>query len=79
MGGPGALVSRVDLNLGGGAKNFRGRVAMNLNDAMNLHIAPTDTSFSKYRDHAKVLIVFKRWCNYLILCEIIFQLEILKD
>ena len=52
---------------------------MNLNDAMNLHIAPTDTSFSKYRDHAKIPIVFKRWCNYLILCEIIFQLEILKD
>ena len=46
---------------------------------MNLRIAPTDTSFCKYRDHAKILIVFKRWCNCLILCEIIFQLEILRD
>ena len=42
-------------------------------------IAPTDTSFCKYRNHAKILIVFKRWCNCLILCEIIFQLEILRD
>ena len=33
----------------------------------------------KYRDHAKILIVFKRWYNCLILCEIIFQLEILRD
>ena len=46
---------------------------------MNLRIAPTDTSFCKYRDHAKILIVFKTWCNCLILCEIIFQLEILRD
>ena len=46
---------------------------------MNLRIASTDTSFCKYRDHAKILIVFKRCCNCLILCDIIFQLEILRD
>ena len=46
---------------------------------MNLRITPTDSSFRKYWDHAKILIVFKRWCNCLILCEIIFQLEILRD
>ena len=27
---------------------------------MNLRIAPTDTSFCKYRDHAKVLIFFQK-------------------
>ena len=46
---------------------------------MNLRIAPTDTSFCKYRDHAKILIAFKRWCYCLILRKIIFQLEILRD
>ena len=46
---------------------------------MNLYIAPTDTSFCKYQDHAKIPIVFKRWCNCLILYKIIFQVEILKD
>ena len=45
---------------------------------MNLCIAPTDTSFCKYRDHAKILIVFKRWCYCLISYEIIFQLQILR-
>ena len=46
---------------------------------MNLRITPTDTSFCKYQDHAKILIVFKKWCNCLILCEIIFQLGILRN
>ena len=46
---------------------------------MNLRIALTDTSFCKCRDHAKALIVFKRWCNCLILCEIVLQLEILRE
>ena len=46
---------------------------------INLRIAPTNTIFWKYRDHAQILIVFKRRCNCLILCEIIFQLEILRD
>ena len=46
---------------------------------MNMRSAPTDTSFCKYWDHAKILIVFKRWRNCLILCEIIFQLEIPRD
>ena len=46
---------------------------------MNLRIAPTDTSFCKYRDHTKILILFKRWSNRLILHEIIFQLDILRD
>ena len=26
-------------------------------------------AFANYRDHAKILVVFKRWCNCLILCE----------
>ena len=46
---------------------------------MNLRIATTDTSFYKYQHHAKILIVFSRWCNCLILHEIIFYLEILRD
>ena len=46
---------------------------------MNLCIAPTDASFCKYQDHAKVPTVFKRWSNCLILCKIIFQLEIPRD
>ena len=46
---------------------------------MSLRIAPTDTNFCKYPDHAKILIVFKRWCNCLILCEIISQFEILRE
>ena len=46
---------------------------------MNLCIAPTDMSFCKYQNHAKTLIVFKRWCNWSILCESIFQWEILRD
>ena len=46
---------------------------------MNLRIAPTDTSFCKYQHYAKICIVFKRWCNCLILWKIIFQLESLKD
>ena len=46
---------------------------------MNPRIARTDTSFYKYRDHAKFLIVFKRWRNCLILGEIIFQLKIPRD
>ena len=25
--------------------------------------------FANYWDHAKILVVFKRWCNFLILCE----------
>ena len=40
---------------------------------MNLSIAPTDMSFCKYQDHAKILIVFRRWRN--CLCEI----QILKS
>ena len=38
---------------------------------MKLRIGPTDMSFCKYRDLAKILIVFIRWCNCLILREII--------
>ena len=33
---------------------------------MNLCIAPTDVSFCKYWDKAKILVVFKRWCTCLI-------------
>ena len=35
----------------------------------------TDTSFCKYREHAKILIVFKWWCNCLILCEDYFPIR----
>ena len=45
---------------------------------MNLPMASTDTSFCKKRDHAEILIVFKWWCNCVILYKIIFQLEILR-
>ena len=36
---------------------------------MNLRIARQKRTFVNYWDHAKILMVFKRWCNCLILCE----------
>ena len=29
---------------------------------------PTEVSCWKSRDHAKIILAFKRWCNCLILC-----------
>ena len=36
---------------------------------MNLCIAPEKRAFANYRDHAKILVVFKRWYNCSISCE----------
>ena len=42
---------------------------------MNLLITLTNTSFCKYRDHAKTLIVFKTWCNCLNLMRDYFPIR----
>ena len=36
---------------------------------MNLLLPRQKRAFANYWDHAKILVVFKRWCNSLILCE----------
>ena len=36
---------------------------------MNLRIPRQKGDFANYRDHAKILVVFNKWCNCLILYE----------